>query len=37
MSKEHAKIALRPLLSDKDGKRETENSLNKNRDLKGKF
>ena len=37
MSKEHAKIALRPLLSDKDGKRETENSLNKNRDLNGKF
>ena len=37
MSKQHGKIALRPLLSGEDGKRESENTLNKDKDLKGKF
>ena len=37
MSKDHAKISLRPLLKDEDGKRETKDTLNQNKDLKGKF
>jgi len=37
MSKEHGKIALRPLLSGEDGKRESEKTLNQDKDLKGKF
>lgn len=37
MSDKHAKIALRPLLTDEDGKRETSKSLNQDKDLSGKF
>jgi wyosine [tRNA(Phe)-imidazoG37] synthetase (radical SAM superfamily) len=37
MSKNHAKIALRPLLTANDGKRDSENTLNKDKDLSGKF
>ena len=37
MNKDHAKISLRPLLHEEDGKRESKDTLNKEKDLSGRF
>ena len=37
MSKDYAKISLRPLLHEEDGKRESKDTLNKEKDLSGRF